>query len=144
MFIEVQRLKSDTVFLSSPWSSLPNFVNQNTVVSNRCNFVWCANVSLEMTLSKDECNANSVKPLHKGHLGDRRKWPLLKGGRFRRGLGLDSITRRASLFKVRWQGTHIREARQTVRVNLCHVTKFSFHGLWWTQQIGLLPMCGSS
>ena len=39
VFIEVQRLKSDTVFLSSPWSSLPNFVNQNTIVPNRCNFV---------------------------------------------------------------------------------------------------------
>ena len=37
--------KSDTVFISSPRSSLPNFVNQHTIVSNRCNFVWCANTS---------------------------------------------------------------------------------------------------
>ena len=27
------------------WSSLPNFVNQHTIASNRCNFVWCANIS---------------------------------------------------------------------------------------------------
>ena len=25
---------------------------------------------------------NTVEPLHNGHLGDRRKWPLWRGGRY--------------------------------------------------------------
>ena len=25
---------------------------------------------------------NVVEPLHNGHLGDRRKWPLWRGGRY--------------------------------------------------------------
>ena len=26
--------------------------------------------------------ANTVEPLHNGHLGDRRRWPLWRGGRY--------------------------------------------------------------
>ena len=33
-------------------------------------------------LASNECNTVTMEPLLHGHLGDRRKWPLWRGGRY--------------------------------------------------------------
>ena len=33
-------------------------------------------------LASNECNTVTMEPLQHGHLGDRRKWPLWRGGRY--------------------------------------------------------------